>query len=48
MVLDILPHELNNQKYNKSNYKTTKAVNDGYYLIWALNFDNVYYNNEKK
>ena len=47
MVLDILPHELNNQKYNKSNYKTIKAVNDGYYLIWALNFDNAYYDNEK-
>ena len=46
MVIDILPHELNN-KYKEEKLKLTKAINDGYYFIWALEFSSIYYDNEK-
>ena len=45
MVIDILPHEYN-KEYNEEKFKTVKTIYDGYYFIWALEFNSIYYNNE--
>ena len=47
MMIDVLPHEIEKNKYDDKKIGITKALNDGYYLTWGLIFTSVYYDNEK-
>ena len=51
-VVDGFPHDLDNKKYNSEKFKNANALNGGYYIIWALKFNDIYYypypNNTRK
>ena len=45
MIVDGFPHDLNSTKYNSKKFVTSETINGGYFLIWGLNFTDIYYNN---
>ena len=47
MVIDAFPHDFDNKRFNASKKDTAEAINDGYYLVWGLLFNRIYYDNEK-
>ena len=47
LIVDGFPHNLNNKKYNSERFIETNTLNGGYYMIWALEFIDIYYNNSE-
>ena len=47
LIVDGFPHDLNNKNYNSEKFISTNALNGGYYIVWSLEFKDIYYNNLK-
>ena len=45
LIVDGFPHEINNTKFNYKEFTKSETINDGYFLIWGLNFTDIYYHN---